>query len=143
MAKGAMPDEAVLVDEDEGGRPTQTIARHGQGNALRVVRGVDANWENDSVLVQKDLQRGWRHGCVMLEHGVKSDHRHVVREECLLDTLELRQAVGDAARTKHLKRPEHDHPAAQAFQGQRVAVEPLRRGPRRGGLQVHGYWPFQ
>jgi hypothetical protein len=108
-----------------------------------VVRRVDANWETDPVLVQKDLQRGWRHRRVMLEDGVEPDHRHVVPEESLLDTLELRQAVGDAARTKHLKRPEHDHPAAQAVQGQRVAVEPLRRGPGIGGLQVHGCWSFQ
>ncbi|PRD38468.1 UNVERIFIED_CONTAM: hypothetical protein NCL1_03853 [Trichonephila clavipes] len=89
--------------------------------------GVDRDREVDAVLVQEGLQRYRSHGGVVLEHGVQSDHRHLVGRELGVHAFRLRQAVGDTARAEHMEGLQHNDPAAQRLQGQRAGgVEPLR-----------------
>ncbi len=75
--------------------------------------------------MDEGLEHRGAEGIMVLEGGVQSDHRHVLRLEGLVDVLRLRDAGGNRLGAQHLECREHDHAAAQAAEQKRsIRVEP-------------------
>jgi len=65
---------------------------------------VNANGERNSIVMQEDLQGVLTHNMMMLKYRMQPKHRNITFAKALPDFLGLWNAMGYAARTKHLKR---------------------------------------
>ena len=97
---------ALAVVDQHRRRPLQLVGRErcGQAAAVRLVVG---DGEREAVLLDEVLERVGRLLVVVLEHGMKADHRHLVVVEGLRDARRLRQAVLHGGRARHLEHGDH------------------------------------
>ena len=138
MAEGVDPEASGAVDYNQARGAAQTVAAHRNGCSDAWCVGVHTDGKRDAVLVQERFQGYGGHGLVVFEDGVEPQQRDVIAE-VLLDSLCLRNAVGNATWAQHLECLDHDDFASETCETRTgVGVEPASDGEFRGG-RVRGF----
>ncbi len=133
MTEGVDSEASGAVDYNQARGAAKTVAAHRDGCSFAWCMGVHTNGKGDSVFVQERFQGHGGHGLVMFEDGVETQQRDVIAE-VLLDSLGLRDALGDASWAEHLECLDHNNFApeiAESWVG--FGVEPAGNRQLGGG----------
>ncbi len=124
-AKTMMPEDPAPVDQDMRRRAAHAVSLHRQRNGSVSVWPVDPNGKCQPVFMNEGLKRHRRHGCMMLEHRVKTDDLKIARREYAARPFSLWRTVRYAAGAQHLEGvQQHNTPAQTGQADWRRRVEP-------------------